>query len=87
MRQTNIVWVAGIFGALAVNTMIAIVYPKVDIRETGFEHLFNSIKLHLQKPRMLAELIFKIIKSFYGYILVILSFLLFLYINGSIVGE
>jgi alpha-1,2-glucosyltransferase len=87
MRQTNIVWIAGIFGTCAIDTMIARVYPKTDLKETSMQHLLSASLAHLKQPMMLGELILKVLKKFYGYILVILSFVAFLIINGSIVGE
>jgi alpha-1,2-glucosyltransferase len=86
MRQTNIVWVAGLFGALALECMIKKVYPKVNLDKSTFSQLMFASKSTLIKPRILISLMIEIVKKFYGYIAVVVSFIVFLYINGSIVG-
>ncbi|KAG5676778.1 hypothetical protein PVAND_006587 [Polypedilum vanderplanki] len=85
MRQTNICWVAGILGMNIIDAMIAKVYPNIDLKKSSTKHLYVAIKNHLKKPKMLYELILKILINFYGYIIVILCFVLFLILNGSIV--
>lgn len=87
MRQTNIVWVAGIFGTSVINDMMKEIYPKIKLEESTFSQLLFSIKTHLKQPRMLFKLIGQTIKKYYGYILVIIKFLIFLVKNGSIVGK
>lgn len=87
MRQTNIVWVAAIFGTNVVNDMMKEVYPKLNLEDSTFSQLLFSIKIHLKEPRRLLKLILQTIKKYYGYILVIIKFLVFLIKNGSIVGE
>ncbi|CAG9801046.1 unnamed protein product [Chironomus riparius] len=85
MRQTNIVWVAGIFGTSVINDMMKEIYPKIKLEESTFSQLLFSIKTHLKQPRMLFKLIGQTIKKYYGYILVIIKFLIFLVKNGSLV--
>lgn len=50
-----------------------------------FQQFFSLIKLHLQNPKLIFIQFKDIISSFYGYILLVQGFLIFLYINGSIV--
>lgn len=87
MRQTNIVWVAGIFGGHLVDLMISRVYQKLRLEETTFSQFFHALKYHLKSPTMLFQFILEAIKKFYGYMLAIIAFLAFLYVNGSIVGK
>lgn len=86
MRQTNIVWMAGIFGAHLVDLMISRVYQRLRLEETTLSQFTFALKVHLKSPKMLIEFILEAIKKFYGYIMVTLAFIAFLYVNGSIVG-
>lgn len=85
MRQTNIVWTAGLLGAHLVDLMISKSYKRLKLEETTFSQLLFALKSHLMSPKMLLDFIVTALKSFYGYILVILAFIAFLYVNGSIV--
>lgn len=86
MRQTNIVWVAAVFGTHIVDRMMRRIYPKLKLEESTFSQFLFTVKSFLKQPRMIVSLFFEILKNFYGYIAVVASFLVFLYINGSIVG-
>lgn len=87
VRQTNIVWMAGIFGAHLVDLIISRVYKKLRLEETTVSQLIFALKCHLKSPTMLFQFISEAIIKFFGYILVVLAFIIFLYINGSIVGK
>lgn len=87
MRQTNIVWTAGLLGAHLVELMISKSYKRLQLEETTFSQLLFALKSHLTSARMLFDFILSALKTFYGYILVIFTFMAFLYINGSIVGK
>lgn len=87
MRQTNIVWVAAIFGTNVVNDMMKEIFPNLNLEDSTFSQLLFSIKIHLKEPKRFLKLIAQTIKKYYGYILVIIKFLVFLIKNGSIVGE
>jgi alpha-1,2-glucosyltransferase len=87
MRQTNIVWMTGIFGAHLVDLMISRVYKRLKLEETTFSQFIFALKSHLKSPRMLLDFIVSAITKFYGYIMIIMAFIAFLYINGSIVGK
>lgn len=87
MRQTNIVWVAGTLGVHLVDKMMLKIYPKMERENATFGNFIFAIKSHLKHPKILMEFILGSIWEFLGYILVIISFLVFLYINGSIVGK
>lgn len=87
MRQTNIVWIAGIFGRCLVDLMISKSFKRLSLEETTFSQFLHAIKSHLANPKMLLDFIVSAVKKFYGFIMVILAFIVFLYINGSIVGE
>lgn len=87
MRQTNIVWVAGILGTHVVNDMMRKVYPKLKLEESKFSHFWFALKTHLKEPKQILHLVIQSIKTYSGYILVVLAFIAFLIINGSIVGN
>lgn len=87
MRQTNIVWMAGIFGAHLVDLMISRVYQRLRLDETTLSQFAYALKCHLKSPKMLFQFTLEAIKKFYGYIMVILAFIAFVYLNGSIVGK
>lgn len=87
MRQTNILWVAGTLGVHLVDKMMLKVYPKMKRENATFGNFLFALKSHLKHPKILMEFMFGSIWDFFGYILVIVSFMVFLYINGSIVGE
>lgn len=85
MRQTNIVWVAGTLGVHVVDKMMVKIYPKMKRENAKFSNFMFAVKSHLQHPKVLGELIFGSIREFYGYIFIILGFIAFLFVNGSIV--
>jgi alpha-1,2-glucosyltransferase len=85
MRQTNIVWVAGTLGVHVVDKMMVKVYPKMKRENAKFSNFIFAVKAHLQHPKILGELIFGAIRELYGYILIIIGFIAFLFVNGSIV--
>lgn len=87
MRQTNIVWTAGILGAHLVDLMISKSYKRLKLEETTFSQLIYALKSHLMSIGILFDFVVSAVKLFYGYIMVILAFIAFLFINGSIVGE
>lgn len=87
MRQTNIVWVAGTLGVHLVDKMMLKIYPKMKRENAKFSNFLFALKSHLKRPTMLANFMFDSICEFYGYMLVIIGFLVFLVKNGSIVGE
>lgn len=87
MRQTNIVWIAGILGAHIIDNMIRKIYPKLKLEESTFSQFWFALKSHFKQPRLIFELLLETFKKFYGYVLVVIAFLVFLYINGSIVGK
>jgi hypothetical protein len=78
---------AGIFGAHLIDLMISRVYVRLRLQETTISQFVHALKCHLKSPTMLFQFIFEAIKKFYGYMLVILAFIAFLFINGSIVGK
>jgi alpha-1,2-glucosyltransferase len=87
MRQTNIVWVTGTLGVHLVDKMMHKIYPKMKREHAKFSNFLFALKSHLKHPTMLANFIFDSVCDFYGYILVIVGFIVFLVKNGSIVGE
>lgn len=95
MRQTNIVWIAGILGTHLVDLMISESYKKLTnlnlkLEDTTFTHLIFALKSHLKMTSeslwMLFHYVVKAVKKFYGYMMVICAFIVFLFVNGSIVG-
>lgn len=86
MRQTNIVWIGGVLGAHMIDLMILNSHEKTSLEETTLSHFLYALKLHLKTPKLLMKFLILTTKKFYGYFLCILSFIAFLYINGSIVG-
>lgn len=87
MRQTNIVWVAGTLGVHLVDKMMYKIYPKTKRQNTTFGNFWFALKSHLKHPKLLLSFIGGSIKEFYGYMLIIIGFIAFLLINGSIVGK
>lgn len=85
MRQTNIVWVAGTLGAHIIDMMIHKIYPRIKLETTNLRHFFVALKNHIKQPKRIVTLISEAIRHFYGYILVVVGFITFLIINGSIV--
>ena len=87
MRQTNIVWMCGIFGAHLMELLISRAYKRLRLEETTFSQFISALNIHLGSLGMLLKFVLEVMKKFYGYILVVAAFLVFLYVNGSIVGE
>lgn len=85
MRQTNIVWVAGTLGVLLVDKMMANVYPKMRRENATFGNFLFAMKTHLKDPKMFMKFLLSSFVNFFGYFLVILAFIVFLFMNGSIV--
>lgn len=77
MRQTNIVWVAGILGTHIADDIIKRTYPKMNLGDSS----------HLASPKNLINFMLHCLKRYYGFALVIMAFIVFLVKNGSIVGE
>lgn len=87
MRQTNIVWVCGTLGVHLVDKMMLKIYPKMKRELATFGNVKFAVKSHLQHPKVLMEFVFGSLLEFFGYFLVILGFMVFLFMNGSIVGK
>lgn len=87
MRQTNIVWVAGTLGVHLVDKMMMKIYPKMKRHNATFSNLLFALKAHLKHPRIMVEFIGGAIRDCYGYFAIIIGFMYFLYVNGSIVGK
>lgn len=87
MRQTNIVWVGGTLGVHLVDKMMFKVYPKMRRENAKFSNFLFALKSHLKHPKVLAEFVGGSLREFFGYFLVIVSFIGFLIHNGSIVGK
>lgn len=87
MRQTNIVWVAGTLGVHLVDKMMYKVYPKTRRQNATFGNFWFALKTHLNHPKILIGFIGGSIREFYGYMLIIIGFIVFLVKNGSIVGK
>lgn len=85
MRQTNIIWVAGSLGVHLVDKMMMKVYPKTKRENLTFANFMFALKAHFRRPQLLMEFIGGSIQDFYGYFLIILSFIAFVFFNGSIV--
>ena len=85
MRQTNIVWVTGTLGVHVVDKMMTKIYPKMKRENANFGNFLFALKSHLKNPKTLMELISGTIIDLYGFIFIILGFITFLVINGSIV--
>lgn len=87
MRQTNVVWVAGVLGVHLVDLMMLKLYPKMRRENATFANFWNALKAHLRHERLLLNFIVGSIREFYAYMLVIIAFVVFVIMNGSIVGE
>lgn len=85
MRQTNIVWVTGTLVVHVVDKMMLKIYPKMKRETATFGNIIFALKSHLKSPRYLMELVSGTIVDLYGFIFIILGFITFLIINGSIV--
>lgn len=87
MRQTNIVWVAGTLGVHLVDKMMVKIYPKMKRENATFSNFLFALKAHLKHPRIMLEFVGGAIRDCYGYFAIIIAFIYFLYVNGSIVGK
>jgi alpha-1,2-glucosyltransferase len=87
MRQTNVVWIGGILGRHILEAMIKQIYPKLQSGDSKFSHLVFAAKLHMQNLKWIVDLLVQVLREFTGYFLIIIGFVIFLIINGSIVGK
>lgn len=89
MRQTNIVWVGGVFGVNVLDKLVTKSLKKKDQKDPkyvyGFGDVMKAIGYYLKRLSSLHVSVLPIISQFYGYILVMMAFITFLWINGSIV--
>lgn len=87
MRQTNVVWVASTLGVHMVDKMMLKIYPKMKRESMTFGNFLFAFKSHFKHPKILMEFVLGSIRDFFGYIVVILGFIAFLFVNGSVVGK
>ncbi|CAO1397226.1 unnamed protein product [Diamesa hyperborea] len=85
MRQTNIVWICMVLGSSIVDKMVTSVFPKENLTNISLQQLISTVKAHLKNPKLLFNQLLGILLEFYGYILIIINFIIFLVKNGSIV--
>ncbi|XP_053695143.1 putative Dol-P-Glc:Glc(2)Man(9)GlcNAc(2)-PP-Dol alpha-1,2-glucosyltransferase [Sabethes cyaneus] len=84
MRQTNIVWVGFVLGSQMIDLALRLTLSKKKNRYR-LPDLFHAITVLIRSPSLAVELLQESCELFYGYILVIMAFIDFLYWNGSIV--
>ncbi|CRK89688.1 CLUMA_CG003403, isoform A [Clunio marinus] len=85
MRQTNVIWVAGTLGVHLIDKMMLKIYPKMKRETATFDNFLFALKSHLKHPKILLEFIVGSISEYFGYFVIIFSFMAFVFINGSIV--
>ncbi|XP_055549757.1 putative Dol-P-Glc:Glc(2)Man(9)GlcNAc(2)-PP-Dol alpha-1,2-glucosyltransferase [Wyeomyia smithii] len=83
MRQTNIVWVGFVLGSQVIDLGLSLtLHTRYRQRLSG---LFSAVIVLLRSPRLVGEVLQRACALFYGYILIILAFIVFLFWNESIV--
>uniref|UniRef100_A0A7G3AAW1 Dol-P-Glc:Glc(2)Man(9)GlcNAc(2)-PP-Dol alpha-1,2-glucosyltransferase n=1 Tax=Lutzomyia longipalpis TaxID=7200 RepID=A0A7G3AAW1_LUTLO len=90
MRQTNIVWVGFILGLNVLDKLVAKAPRKKSKKDQKFAYsihdIFNAVRYYLKKLSSgNIKWFLVIIEQFLPYLVVLVAFLVFLYINGSIV--
>lgn len=70
-----------------VDKMMVKIYPKMKRQNATFSNFLFALKSHLKHPRIMLEFIVGSIWDCYGYFAIIIGFIYFLYVNGSIVGK
>uniref|UniRef100_A0A336LNB5 Dol-P-Glc:Glc(2)Man(9)GlcNAc(2)-PP-Dol alpha-1,2-glucosyltransferase n=1 Tax=Culicoides sonorensis TaxID=179676 RepID=A0A336LNB5_CULSO len=93
MRQTNIVWVGMVLGVSVLNYVVSRAHPFLSGKFKGrsghisytLRDIFTVIDVYLHRPDLIWTHFKAIMMIFYGYISVIVGFLMFLWYNGSIV--
>lgn len=88
MRQTNIVWVGIIFAQAALDNIASVRRKKVPEAlksEDLFRTVLDLLKDTYTRPRHFLNEILLIVRSFWGFIVVLASFVAFVIVNGSIV--
>ncbi|GLV39293.1 ALG10 alpha-12-glucosyltransferase [Carabus blaptoides fortunei] len=88
MRQTNIVWVAMVFGQNVLDIFIQITSSKKQRSKRKYVNgsdLYNSIRTVLKNGFPFIKMTGEYYTLICSYTIVILAFLLFIYVNGSIV--
>lgn len=96
MRQTNIVWVALIFCVNALNYIVARAHPflkeKLKNKEGMIKYTWNDLRtvvdVYLHRPDLIWAHFKEILAVFYGYLFVLIGFVIFVWHNGSfVVGD
>ncbi|XP_058822331.1 putative Dol-P-Glc:Glc(2)Man(9)GlcNAc(2)-PP-Dol alpha-1,2-glucosyltransferase [Topomyia yanbarensis] len=84
MRQTNIVWVVFFLGWQVSDLAMRLCLPNAGHRYK-LKDLFDTIRILLTTPRLLYRVLIRSCFFYFGFILNLLAFMVFLYWNGSIV--
>ncbi|XP_062560968.1 putative Dol-P-Glc:Glc(2)Man(9)GlcNAc(2)-PP-Dol alpha-1,2-glucosyltransferase [Armigeres subalbatus] len=90
MRQTNIVWVGMVLGTQVIKTAIDLCQAdgkgvSRKGRHYGFTDLWKTTNTLIKRPKTMMALIRRILPQYFGYIINVVGFVLFLILNGSIV--
>ncbi|EAT40471.1 AAEL007809-PA [Aedes aegypti] len=90
MRQTNIVWVGMVLGNQVIKTAIDLCQAdgkgsNRKGRHYGYSDLWQTIRIMLRKPKLVVDLLRHVLPKYFGYIINIVGFVVFLCLNGSIV--
>lgn len=96
MRQTNIVWVAMILGVNVLNYVVARAHPflkeklknKEGLVKYSWKDLRTVIEVYLNRSDLIWAHLKEILAIFYGYLFVLIGFVIFVWHNGSfVVGD
>ncbi|XP_059614401.1 putative Dol-P-Glc:Glc(2)Man(9)GlcNAc(2)-PP-Dol alpha-1,2-glucosyltransferase [Phlebotomus argentipes] len=89
MRQTNIVWVGGVFGMNVLDKLVEKTLRKSARKDPNyiysFSDILSAIGFYLKRLTQIHVDVFPIIGQFCGYLFVMVAFVVFVWINGSIV--
>lgn len=90
MRQTNVVWVGMLLGIHVINRAIDVCQAEIRrLNRNESRHGFRDLQITLQtimnRPSMIWDLIDRVLHLYFGYIINIIGFQIFLFFNGSIV--
>ncbi|XP_031626049.1 putative Dol-P-Glc:Glc(2)Man(9)GlcNAc(2)-PP-Dol alpha-1,2-glucosyltransferase [Contarinia nasturtii] len=91
MRQTNIVWVGMILGYSIMDKIISQTLPFIKDSEKrsnnsyNFQDIFSVLGFYLKRVYLVPKQVRLLFIHFIGYILVIVGFIAFVLVNGSIV--
>ncbi|GAB0086616.1 Dol-P-Glc:Glc(2)Man(9)GlcNAc(2)-PP-Dol alpha-1,2-glucosyltransferase [Sergentomyia squamirostris] len=89
MRQTNIVWIGAVFGLNVMDKLVIKTLKKRDKKNSNYIYTFGdilaAIDFYLRRITSVHITILPVIAQFYGYVVVMVAFIVFLWLNGSIV--